>query len=728
MKFKVFILLLILFLPFAVSAKDCDLSKITISSIEQKNIEGNTEEIEEPTITGKNIKFNLKMYEVGDSITYDVTIKNDTKTNYMIDKDTFKTDSEYIEYSLKVNDNTNAINAKSSKVVSLTIIYKNKIDKSLLTNNIYDASNSLTFSINANEKEETLVIITTDDPNDIKNPFTSSNSVILLLLMFLMIGITVYLNISNKRKSSKYIVLILSLFLIPNVYAICKDDIKVNSTIVIEYKPTLNETIVDLSGNTPCITKYEKEVTDQVGVTTTASNVYFDRCVDQRNVILGNFCWQVIRTTETGGTKLIYNGEPVDGKCERTRGDHIGIVGKEINYISDIDANTMDISGEYLYGSSFTYDKTNSTFTLIDSHLDSWSDSTYESLLGKYTCLNTTGTCTKLYNVNSYETNTYATTASYTIGSTNYAQIGTTAFNGSNKSPAMAGYMFNKVYNYQHKYVSGTTYYKFGSDVTYNNGTYTLSGNTTNLRSMASMQVKNYHYTCWNSTGECNNIAYVYYTNETVADYIILSNGEKITKALNDMLTSDNVNKYDSSIKGIIDAWYSQEFSNYTDYLEDTVFCNSRNILDYGGWNPNGGETHQKNLQFKNHSVFNYNGISNLACTNITDQLSVSNDKAKLKYPIALMTEEERYNIAPATSIDSPNLVLVKTNVDWWVLSPRSFNEMDLYNNTVDEKGLKSSYSSFYPSGARPVISIKPSVVIWSGSGSETDPWIIKET
>jgi hypothetical protein len=514
----------------------------------------------------------------------------------------------------------------------------------------------------------------------------------------------------------------------PNVYAICKDDIKVNSTIVIEYKPTLNETIVGLSGNTPCITKYEKEVTDQVGVTTTASNVYFDRCVDQRNVIFGNFCWQVIRTTETGGTKLIYNGEPVNGKCERTRGDHIGIVGKEINYISDIDANTMNISGEYLYGSSFTYDKTNSTFTLIDTHLDSWSDSTYESLLGKYTCLNTTGTCTKLYNVNSYETNTYATTASYTIGSTNYAQIGTTAFNGSNKSPAMAGYMFNKVYNYQHKYVSGTTYYKFGSDVTYNNGTYTLSGNTTNLRSMASMQVKNYHYTCWNSTGECNNIAYVYYTNETVADYIILSNGEKITKALNDMLTSDNVNKYDSSVKGIIDAWYSQEFSNYTDYLEDTVFCNSRNILDYGGWNPNGGETHQKNLQFKNHSVFNYNGISNLACTNITDQLSVSNDKAKLKYPIALMTEEERYNIAPATSIDSPNLVLVKTNVEWWVLSPRSFNEMDLYNNTVDEKGLKSSYSSFYPSGARPVISIKPSVVISSGSGSETDPWIIKET
>ena len=594
----------------------------------------------------------------------------------------------------------------------------------MLTNNKYDASNILSFSIKANEKEEPLFVITTDNPTEINNPLTRAISLKLLIFILLII-LAVYLTI-NKRKANKYIALILSLILIPNVYALCRAEIKANSTIIIEYQPTLNETIVGLSENNSCMIKYQKEVTDQVGVTTTASKVYFDRCIDHRNIIFGNFCWQVVRTTETGGTKLIYNGEPVDGKCEGSRGDHIGIVGKEINYINDINANTIDMSGDYLYGSSFTYDETNATFSLINTKLATWSDSTYDNLLGKYTCMNTTGTCTKLYNVNSYETNTFATTASYTIGNTNYAQIGTTPFNGSNKSPAMAGYMFNKIYNYQYKYVDGSTYYKFGSEVTYDNGTYTLSGNTSNIRSMASMQVKNYHYTCWNSTGECRNIAYVYYTNETVAYYIILSNGKNVSDALNDMLTNDNVNKYNSSIKGIIDAWYSQEFSNYTDYLEDTVFCNSRDIADIGGWNPNGGETHQTNLKFKNHSVTNYNGISNLACTNITDQLSVSNNKAKLKYPVGLMAEEERYILSPSTSLESPNLALLKTNTHWWVLSPRTFNEMDLYNNNVNEKGNKSNYSSFYPSGARPVISIKPSVVISSGTGSETDPWIIK--
>ena len=724
MKTKILILLLYLFIPFSVLGKDCDTSKITITSIEKENIIGNTEEIEKPIFTGKNIKFNLKMYEVKDSITYSITIENKTNEDYMIERNTFKTDSEYIEYTLKPTDNTNRIKAKNSKILSLTITYKNKVEKSLLVNNIYDASNILSFSIKANEKEEPLFVITTNNPTEINNPLTRAISLKLLIFILLII-LTVYLTI-NKRKANKYIALILSLILIPNVYAICRTEIKANSTIIIEYQPTLNETIVGLSENNSCMTKYQKEVTDQVGVTTTASNVYFDRCIDQRNVIFGNFCWQVIRTTETGGTKLIYNGEPVDGKCEGNRGDHIGIVGKEINYINDINANTIDMSGDYLYGSSFTYDKTNATFSLIDTKLATWSDSTFENLLGKYTCMNTTGTCTKLYNVNSYETNTFATTASYTIGNTNYAQIGTTPFNGSNKSPAMAGYMFNKVYNYQYKYVNGSTYYKFGSDVTYDNGTYTLSGNTSNIRSMASMQVKNYHYTCWNNTGECRNIAYVYYTDETFAYYIILSNGKNITDALNDMLTNDNVNKYNSSIKGIIDAWYSQEFSNYTDYLENTVFCNSRDIADIGGWNPNGGETHQTNLKFKNHSVTNYNGISNLACTNITDQLSVSNDKAKLKYPVALMAEEERYILSPSTSLESPNHALLKTNTHWWVLSPRTFNEMDLYNNNVNEKGIKSNYSSYYPSGARPVISIKPSVVIKSGTGSETDPWIIK--
>ena len=79
--------------------------------------------------------------------------------------------------------------------------------------------------------------------------------------------------------------------------------------------------------NSSCFTKYEGQVTDQVGLTTTANNIYFNNCTDKRNIIFGGFCWEVIRTTETGGMKLLYNGEPVNGKCESTRGNHKGIIG-----------------------------------------------------------------------------------------------------------------------------------------------------------------------------------------------------------------------------------------------------------------------------------------------------------------------------------------------------------------------------------------------------------------
>lgn len=43
---------------------------------------------------------------------------------------------------------------------------------------------------------------------------------------------------------------------------------------------------------------------------------YFRGGVENNNVKFGDFCWKIVRTTETGGTKLIYNGSPdTDGHC-----------------------------------------------------------------------------------------------------------------------------------------------------------------------------------------------------------------------------------------------------------------------------------------------------------------------------------------------------------------------------------------------------------------------------
>ena len=46
---------------------------------------------------------------------------------------------------------------------------------------------------------------------------------------------------------------------------------------------------------------------------------YYRGIIDNNNVVFAGFCWKIVRTTETGGVKLIYNGVPSsDGSCNNT--------------------------------------------------------------------------------------------------------------------------------------------------------------------------------------------------------------------------------------------------------------------------------------------------------------------------------------------------------------------------------------------------------------------------
>ena len=463
--------------------------------------------------------------------------------------------------------------------------------------------------------------------------------------------------------------------------------------------------------NSSCFTKYTREVTDEVGVTkTNAENVYYNRCVDKRNIIFGGFCWQMIRTTETGGIKMIYNGEPVDGKCESTRSTHKGIVGAG--------GSTQTLNAEYLYGDSFTYDITTNTFTLTDTTTATWSDSTYENLLGKFTCKNTEGTCTTLYNVNGYSNNTTAYTSSYTIGDTNYAQIGTSSFNANYRSPAMVGYMFNKVYNY--KSGAPTSGSLMGNDVSYANGLYTLLP-ADGESELGTTLDATHHYTCNTTSSTCTKVRYYYYGNY----YIELDGEANIEEAINNMLYNNNVNRYNSSIKGIIDAWYKQNLLSKTNMLEDTVYCNARNMTNQStnGWNPEGGST-STYMYFKSSSLSN-----NISCSNITDQFAVSNNKAKLTYPVALATHEELYTLTNNNSSTYYD-VLTKTNVWWRGLSPNYFRDNYALVCYVDSNGNVYGYYSDgvgNADGVRLVVSLSTGAVISSGSGTESDPFIISE-
>ena len=496
-----------------------------------------------------------------------------------------------------------------------------------------------------------------------------------------------------------------------------EDDIELDLVFNASYSQTNEEEVTTASivqelknNNSSCFTKYEGQVTDRVGITETATNVYFDNCQQKRHIIFGGFCWQVIRTTETGGIKMIYNGEPDnEGHCGNSRNNHMGIIGEN--------GTIENLNSEYLYGSSFTYDTTNLTFTLVDTTLATWGDSTYQELIGKYTCKNIAGTCTTLYNVNNYDSSTGAYTTSYTIGSTNYAQIGKSAFNATYSSPpSMAGYMFNKVYKIK-SISDNSTYIKYGSTFTYDTETnkYTLSGTTGSHYNTGYAQITGTHYTCWNSSGVCSNISYIYYISSSYAYYIEITDGKGVEDALNEMLSSYDVNKYNSSIKGIIDSWYIQNLSSKTSDLEDTVYCNARNIIELNNWNPDGGSvSNGYSIKFKN-----YNFTTDLSCPNETDQFAVSNNKAKLTYPVALIGSEEVYNLIYSS--------FAASGIEYWTLSPYFQNASNTGVRSVSGSGgLGSSITTNYPLGSRPVVSLASSSVIESGDGSEANPWVVE--
>ena len=160
--------------------------------------------------------------------------------------------------------------------------------------------------------------------------------------------------------------------------------------------------------------------------------------LDKWNVIFANHCWQMWRTTDTGGVKLVYNGEVENNQCLNTRGSHVG-------YSTRV---TLTLNSNYWYGTDYEYDSINKKFSISGTtEQATWNDSTYSGLIGKYTCKSTTedGTCSILYLVESYNSSSYA----YAIplnSNSHYSKFGILEFNSNAKSPSYVGYMYGDIY------------------------------------------------------------------------------------------------------------------------------------------------------------------------------------------------------------------------------------------------------------------------------------------
>ena len=107
---------------------------------------------------------------------------------------------------------------------------------------------------------------------------------------------------------------------------------------------------------------------------------YYRGAVENNNVKFANFCWKIVKSTETGEIKLIYNGVPdSNGACNNT-GDAATIGTSSFNKSTNDNAYVG-----YMYGTvgSSSYDEThkNSNDSAIKTLIDEW----YKKNMASYT-------------------------------------------------------------------------------------------------------------------------------------------------------------------------------------------------------------------------------------------------------------------------------------------------------------------------------------------------------
>ena len=524
-------------------------------------------------------------------------------------------------------------------------------------------------------------------------------------------------------------------------------------------------------------------------IASTASDTYpvhyYRGNIDNNNVLFAGFCWKMVRTTSTGGVKLVYNGVYDEtNKCNNTgTATQIGtskfnssdssladagyMYGTRYTYSSKnfpsiYVLNTSNTSNtNYYYGTSVTY--SNGTYTLQNAETKSWSDN-YSSLIGYYTCRSTSTTCSTVYYIvgttSSYQynlslsngvtdpatqtiilgkgiadngNNTYTLTDTVTVKKvdwyTNYSTYKNYYVCKDLTSTTCNGkYLITSTSNYQLTY-DDTFKYVYGNDVTWNGTKYTLTDTYTSTSGWSTDRTtaaKKYHYTCLNTTGECRGVYYIHcFGNNTAIYYLRLSSGKNIEDAKNEMFT----NTTDSTMKQTIDSWYENNMTSYTEKLEDTIWCNDRTF--YSG--SLAGKDEDAGTYFSYFSTYNriYTKRSpSVECPNESrDGFTVSTSSGgngKLTYPVGLLTADE-VMLAGGKTDDNRNYYLY-TGQGYWSLSPSGFINYGTNGFLVTTYG--SLYSGYVGSstsgGARPSVSLAPGTKTTEGNGTVDDPYIVE--
>ena len=311
----------------------------------------------------------------------------------------------------------------------------------------------------------------------------------------------------------------------------------------------------------------------------------------------------------------------------------------------------------------------------------------------------------------------------------NAVTIGDSQFNSKYWDPTYVGYKYNEDFSLHesngttgYDWFTNTTKYNFGTGYTFDQSTkkFTLTGDIKQLTWNDNHDeiVNNQLYSCLNTS--CN-VVY------KVTGYI---NGtqmrvQPISYSSNSLLSAQT-NTTDSPIKTKLDNWYKTNMTSYTSKLADETFCSDRSMTSGSGY-----------LTTPTTLYGAYNRLQNnkkpsLKCSQDNDKFKMSNESAKLDYPVGLILADEvalAGGRAYYNGAYSPNSNYYLYNGKYyWTLSPSNFNSNSSHARVwpvLPSGSLTPWYDVTLSLGVRPVINLKADILITKGDGTSLNPFVV---
>ena len=179
-----------------------------------------------------------------------------------------------------------------------------------------------------------------------------------------------------------------------------------------------------------------------------------------------------------------------------------------------------------------------------------------------------------------------------------------------------------------------------------------------------------------------------------------------------------------SSIKGVLDSWYSSNLASYADKIsKEAGFCGDRDLKS-GSWSSTGST-----LYYAAYGRLIDNKAPTLKCSNSSDLYTTSSSSKgnkALTNPVGLITADEVYMAGGVWGTSNSSYYLY-TGQNYWTMSPSYFGSNgSAHVFYVHSNGnLSHAYVDWTSGGVRPVINLSADVTAKSGNGTSSTPYEI---